>query len=583
MKGKERIRVAPGRIRVPGGVFTAFGLAVVAALFLGGCGGGGEDQQGAAAGASLSGALDPNTIIYVSDEDPKHLDPIYTTDIYEGQCNALMYDNLVHFETGEKVKIRPGLAESWEISEDGKTYTLHLRKGVRFHDGSEFTAEDVKYTFERLFSPFNEPVSPRRSFFDLIDGAKEYMKLGDDRATGIHGITIVDPYTVEIRLEKPFVPFLGMLGMPNAAIVPASLGDNARSRQYLTENPNGTGPWILEDWKRGQYMRFRSNKDYWDGAPKAEGLVWKAATADISLAQDFEIGNVDFMYIPTALHATYLQNPKWTEMIHKIPELNTYYWAFQCQKPPYDDVRVRQAISYAVNADLILEAVNLGRGVRAHGPVPPALEGYREDLKPWPYDPEKALALLKETGHLRDDGSADFEVELWIPSDPLVPLIAEAVKADLAAVGIQSSILKRENTALKAAIRSGEAQMYFRSWWADYPDIENFLYPCFHSDNWEGSPTGGGGNGSHYSNPNVDQLIDEGRFIADDQKRIELFQQAVDRIREECPWIFLWHRYAFIATQPWIKGFVPSAIYNAEKFLDVYVDVDLKNRIRGGQ
>lgn len=561
---------------------AAAGAAADAGKSASGADAGGASKAGGgaavAAGASgkNEGGLSLDTIIYPMDEDPKHLDPAYCTDIYEGHLVALLYDGLVVFKPGGSIEIAPGLAEKWETSPDGTVYTFHLRKGVEFQSGGTVTSKDVKYSFERLLSPSLQPISPRATFYEFILGARDYMKDTPDRAREIAGLKVIDDHTVEIRLEKPFAPFLGLLAMPNAAIISSAVGEKAKTNEYLSKNPSGTGPWILEKWEESQYMRFRRNEKYWGGKPKASFFVWRAAKSDLSLAQDYEVGNVDFFSVPVALHEKFVTDPKWAPQAKPVPEQNFYYWAINCDKAPFNDVRVRQALSYAIDVDTILREIMMGRGVRATGATPPLIPGHDKTAKPWPYDPGKAKQLLKEAGQLNADGSAKFEFELLVGTTDTDSLMAEATRDYIEKIGVKTTIVKRENAAVKSVLRSRDYNALYRNWWVDYPDIENFVFPCFHSSNWEGQS-----NAAHYKNPDVDALIDKGRFMPDGPERTALFQKAEALVRQDCPYIFLWHRMSYQLQQPWITGYEPSAMYNAEKYVHVGVDTALKAKLKG--
>jgi ABC-type transport system substrate-binding protein len=487
--------------------------------------------------------------------DPTTLDPALSNDAGSGELCALLYNGLVRF--GEGIEIIPDLAESWEVSPDGRTYTFHLRPGARFTNGRPVTTGDFKYSFERVLDP--ETKSSRGWVFQDISGAGDFVA---GRSRQVSGIEVLDEQTLRITLQKPFAPFLGFMAMPAALVVPRE--EVERWGEDFSEHPVGCGPWILEEWVHDDHLRLRANADYFGTPPRLDGILYRIIPETMTVTAEFEAGNLDWMSIPLAEFDRWVKDPKWKPYVHSQLKLQDTYIGINNQKPPFDDVRVRQALNYAVDVTTIMETIRPGRGIRANGAIPPGLLGSDPGRQPYPYDPDKARQLLAQAGY--PDG---FRMELWKVQSPEVTRILEAVQAYLAQAGIRAEIVSRDWGMLKQAINRGEPDAYYMTWFADYPDGENFLYPTFHSINW-----GGGGNRARYKNAEVDSLIEKARRVLDDEERSQLYRRIDETIFEEAAWLYLWFPKIFVVQQPWVKNFRQNLMFNADKLLEV----DLEDR-----
>jgi len=493
---------------------------------------------------------DYNTIYLVLDNDPKGLDPALSTDFGTGQICALLFDNLVRF--GDDTQLKPGIAKSWSISDDGLQYHFELNQGYNFTNGEEITAEVVKASMERVLNPKTH--SLRTWLFTPIKGAQEYM---DGQASEVTGIQVDGPYKLTITLEQTYAPFLGFLAMPAAAIVPADVAQQRGSE--FGENPVGSGPWILEDWVHDSVVKLRANPNYFYGKPQLERMELKILPETFSVIAEFETGKLDRMDIPESEFKRWTQSEKWQPYIHKVHELNLFYIGLNCSRPPFNNKKVRQAMNYAVDIPTIIKTTLHGAGVRSHGPIPPGLQSYDSTQTPYPYDPEKAKQLLAEAGY--PDG---FDVELWQAQSSTLNEITESFQAYYSRIGINVKLVRSDFNLFKAAIRQGEPDMYYLNWWADYPDAENFLYPLFYSTQ--------AARRNRYSNPEVDRLIDENQHETDPQKRIQIAREANRMIYEDAPYVFLWHEITYELTQPWVKNYSPAIMFNAQKFTGVRLE-----------
>lgn len=499
--------------------------------------------------AGSGGGGDRRTIIDSRDTyDPRSLDPSLSTDVPTGRAIGYIFDGLTSFDATANVK--PALAERWDVSPDGRIYTFHLRRGVRFHDGTPLTGRHVVASWLRVLDPkaksgVGEPLYP-------ISGAREYAK-----GTGktVDGLVARDDSTVVVSLVEPLAVFPKLLAMPVASIVPMNAGPN------LSDHPVGTGPWKLIEWKHDDYLLFARNDAYWGGAPKAESLRARIIAEPSTAVAEYESGNVDILLVPASEAREWTENDFRKPRLASVPALQLVYVAINTTRGPLADVRVRQAINYAVDVSRIIERLIGGRGTRAAGVIPPSLAGYDSARKPYPFDQAKARALLAEAGHAQG-----LDVELWVTTNPIYVRVAETMQAYLAAVGIRVKIVQRESSAARAAAKKGETDMILKDWYADYPDAENFLAPLLHSTN-----KGSGGNVSFFQSPEFDRTVDAARRELDETKRVALYRQADSLAQHDAPMLFLYFYNELYAIQPWIGGFVPPVIFNGQRMVDVSV------------
>jgi len=324
--------------------------------------------------------------------DPTTLDPALSNDAGSGELCALLFDGLVRFGAG--TEILPDIAESWQIGPDSRSYTFHLRPGVRFTNGREVFAEDFQYSFQRVLDPRTK--SSRSWVFQDIVGAADFVA---GRTGSVSGIEVIDPVTLKITLQKPFAPFLGFLAMPAALVVPRE--EVELWGEDFSQHPAGCGPWILEQWVHDDHLLLRANEDYFAGPPKLAAVLYRFIPETMTVTAEFEAGNLDWMSIPLAEFDRWAKDPQWQPYVLSQLKLQDTYIGINNQKPPFDDVRVRQALNYAVDVATIMETIRPGRGIRATGAIPPSLLGYDPDRQPYPYDPKKARQLLAQAGQLR--------------------------------------------------------------------------------------------------------------------------------------------------------------------------------------
>ncbi len=501
---------------------------------------------------SCSSHENPSYLHLRLSEDPTTLDPAYIVDVQGGVVAAKIFDGLVSYD--DKARIIPGLASSWSVSPDGKTYTFDIRKGVKFSNGRELTSTDVKYSFERVLSPKTN--SPRTWLFDRIKGARRFM---DGKSADVSGIKTPGAHRLVIELSAPFGPFLGLLAMPGAYIVPKE--EVKKYGTHFSDRPVGTGPFILERWEHGSRITLRANPDYFGGAPRVAGITYRVIPEELTSVAEFERGNLDALNVPAPEFRRYSQDPRWSKRLLSQVGLNTYYLGMNCRKAPLNDVRVRRAISMAIDRKRILETIYEGRGVPASGPVPDFLLPENASSGPYNYDPAEAKRLLKEAGYPKGT-----DLKIYIGNEQETLDMVEVIQQYLADVGIKTSIVQLEWSAFKQAINNGDADLFWLSWQADYPDPENFLYPVFYSGN-----TGPAGNRARFQDKEFDELITRAETEPDTGKRMELYRQAQARVVKMAPWVFFWHKKDYVVLGPRVSGYRLYPISNSDKGLGVTV------------
>ena len=466
-------------------------------------------------------------IVITYKDDVATLDPAIGYDWQNWSMIKSLFDGLMDYEPGT-TELREDLAESYEISPDGLTYTFKLRPGVKFHNGREMTAEDVKYSIERVVNPATQ--SPGAGFFASIKG-HEAMTGGS--ADTLEGVTVVDPATISFELTRPDATFLHVMALNFAHVVPKEAveehGDD------FGKNPVGTGAYRMTDWTLGQRVVFERNADYWrEGVPNLDKITFEVGQEPNVALLRLQRGEVDVLGdpIPPAQFLQVKDDPEWGKLIIEGGQLHTGYVTMNVNTAPFDDVKVRQAVNHAINKDRIVRIIN-NRAVPASQPLPPSMPGYNKEYAGYEYDPEKAKTLLAEAGQ-----EAGFATELYVMNTDPNPRIAQAIQQDLAAVGIQTEIKSLAQANVIEAGGNGSAPMIWSggmAWIADFPDPSNFYGPILGC----GGAVQGGWNWSWYCNEEIDKRAVDADAMADPAKKAEreaAWSSIFTDIMAEAPW-----------------------------------------------
>ncbi|OJU48836.1 MAG: peptide ABC transporter substrate-binding protein [Mesorhizobium sp. 61-13] len=495
--------------------------------------------------------LDPNAkpggeIVITYKDDVATLDPAIGYDWQNWSMIKSLFDGLMDYEAGTTT-LRPDMAESYEISPDGQTFTFKLRKGVKFHNGREMTAEDVKYSIERVVNPATQ--SPGQGFFGSIKG---YEEAAAGKADGLSGITVVDPLTVKFELTRPDATFLHVMAINFSHVVPKE--EVEKYGADFGKHPVGTGAFKLAEWTLGQRVVFEKNPDYWNtGLPYLNKITFEIGQEPIVALLRLQKGEIDVPGdgIPPAKFQEVMSDPAQKARVVEGGQLHTGYVTMNVNIPPFDNVKVRQAVNMAINKDRIVQLIN-NRAVPANQPLPPSMPGYAKDYKGYPYDAAKAKELLAEAGHA--DG---FETDLYVMNTDPNPRIAQGIQQDLAAIGIKANIqaLAQANVIAAGGEKEGAPMIWSggMAWIADFPDPSNFYGPILGC----GGAVPGGWNWSWYCNEDLDKKAAEADSIVDPAKADERYKMWSDiyvKIMEDAPWAPVFNEQRFTMKSPRMGG-----------------------------
>ena len=492
----------------------------------------------------MSPALAENTLRISYPEDPKTADVQMTTDSYTLPLN--IFDRLVESETtgpGQSALV-PGLAESWEVSPDGLTYTFHLREGVKFHDGAVLTADDVVYTFDRMLNPATKALNT--DILTFIAGSQERM---DGKADSVSGLKAVDDRTVQITLTQPYAAFLALLASPGASIYERAFTEKAGDQFGLTpETTNGTGPFILTDYTLNDSETLEANENYWRGRPKLDKLLIRVVSDSETLRMLFESDEIDVFdldYAPTQT-PYFFGSDQWKDQVRSGPRVGIYYYNINQAKKPFDDVRVRQAFQMAIDRQTILDKNFYGRGKLEDGVMPRGLACYTP-ATPIEYNPAKAKELLAEAGY--PDG-VDINLQQVSSWSSKWSDMNQIIQAQVAEAGFKANIVTTDEAAFLAARKVGEAENYTQVWSADFNDPDNFFYTFF-------SESGTKTRGYNNNDPEVFAAIEKARGMTDQEARCKLYQDLTAQIvGKDAAWVPLFSLDHNYVVQPRVKNFV---------------------------
>ena len=475
--------------------------------------------------------------------NPPDLDPAHSTDTTSSRVVRNVFDGLVKYN--KNLEVEPAVAKSWESSQNGTEWTFHLREGVKFHHGREVKASDVVYSFSRLLDP--QTKSERAWLFENVVGAKSFQ---DGKADSVKGLTAVDEYTVKISLKEPFAPFLSMLCMENAAIVPQEIIEE--KGEQFGQHPVGTGPFEFKSWKQDSKLVLTKNEDYYEtGRPYLDRVVYRIIVEGTSAFPEYEQGNI-YQFdsdIPDGQMKRVMDSEgEFADHYQQIDRLGTYYLAINNQKEPFDSKKVRKAMNYAVNKEVIAKVVRNGTVNPASGILPPGMPGYNPDLKGYPHDLEKAKDLLKEAGY--PDGLPG-EYKIIYNTSKKHQRNLEAIQRNLKQIGINVKLVNMDWGTVLDKADHGNFTLMRMGWIADYPDPDNFLHVLFHSKN-----AGAGGNYAFYKNKAIDKKLEKARKMDRGEERLSLYQEIEEEIMNDAPWVPIYYYSTPVLVQPYVHNYV---------------------------
>ncbi|WP_087972310.1 glutathione ABC transporter substrate-binding protein [Oceanobacillus rekensis] len=509
--------------------FLVTAFLVILSLLLVACAGEPDESPNDDNAEQGEGGSQGGDLVIATQADAVSLDPHATNDTPSANVRINIFENLVTQD--ENMELQPSLAESWEQIDDTK-WEFKLREGITYHDGSVFNGEVVKANIERILDP--DIGSPVAFMYDMVTE-----------------VEIVDDYTVRFITDFPFAPLPAHLAHPGGQMVSmeqieedyAAMENGEQPGTVINENPIGTGPFQFEKWNTGQSVKLANNENYWGEPALLDTVTFKVVAEDLTRISELTTGD---SHVITPL------SPSDVEQVENTDELNVgrqessslAYIGFNMEKEPFNDVRVRQAISMAIDKEEIINGIYDGVGIPAKGPLAPGIFGHDEDLDGLEYNVDEAKALLEEAGY--PDG---FSATIWSNDDRQRVDTATNVQAQLAEIGIDLEVEIMEWGAMLEETANGEHEMMVFGWTTVTGDADNGMYPLFHSDNL-GAP----GNRTFTVDEELDTYLDEARQTADPDKRLELYSQAQEKLVEIAPFVYLLHQEYLLGVRNEVKG-----------------------------
>ncbi len=473
--------------------------------------------------------------------DPPTLDPALAGDAESSVYTAEMFSGLVTLDPN--LKVVPDIASSWDVSDDRTVYTFHLRKDVKFQDGRPVTAQDFKYSFERVANPATASPTADTYMGDIV-GFKDRL---NGKAQDVKGVQVVDDYTLKVTIDAPKAYFLAKMTFPTAFVVDKN--NIEKGGRTWTDHPNGTGPFMLKEYVRGQRIVLVKNPYYYlDPKPSLDEIDFILGGG--SFMTMYENGDIDTALV-TISDVERVQDPAspLNKELHAGPELSTCYLAFNVNKPPFDDVNVRKAFSMAIDKQQLVNVVFKKMAQPAYTILPPGMPGYTDPESKTPFNPsqaKQALAQSKYAGKMPDitwtttggGGAASQDVQA----------IVGMLKDNL---GVNIQITQQDWATFLGQLndpKTNPYQMFDICWIADYADPQDFIDVLFHSGSVQ--------NWGDYSNPAVDKIIDQAGVEKDTATRFKLYSQAEQMILSDVPVIPLTYQQQYWVTKPYVKGMI---------------------------
>lgn len=487
--------------------------------------------------------------------DATSLNPVVATDGISYTVEWPIFDSLL--ELDERLNVKPLLAESWETSRDGLTYTFKLKKGVTWHDGKPFTARDVAFTFYSVLDP--KVTTPHRAYFDALAGfpeltAKEGAKKPEDLS--VRPIEVVDDHTVRFRLRYPSGSFLAVLVNPRAGIVPEHLlkGQDLNTAEF-NRKPVGTGPFKFVEWRRAERIVMEANDKYHGGRPALNRVIFRIIPDAVVLLQELRSGGVDLMENPPLTEVARLKQTAGLKVLTADNTSYTYL-GWRQDVAPFTDLRVRRALNHAVDVQSMIKEVLQGYAVPATGQFPPSSWAYDAAVKPYAYDPAKAKALLAEAGYkpgadgivAKDGKPFTFTIRHDV-ANQTVKDTAVIVQEYVKRVGVDARLEPLDWPTFVKKLFASEFEGIVVNW-TNHHDPDPFAYTIWHSSQWKGR------NFAHYKNPRVDELLESARRTAVVTERKKFYGEFSKVLMEDAPYVFLYFPQQVYVTRQGYEGFV---------------------------
>ncbi len=489
------------------------------------------------------------TLVYCSEASPTGFNPAISISTTGTDVMRPLFNRLVEFERGG-TRIVPALAESWNISADGTVYTFHLRHGVKFHTTPSFTptremnADDVIYSFGRQW---------KADYPDFALGAGQYESFDSiGMPKLLKSIDRVDDYTVRFVLNRPEAPLLANLALIWGSVLSAEYAAKNRAAGdpgKTDREPIGTGPYILQGYTKDATVRYVANPTYWDGAAPIDHLVYSVTPDPAVRWAKLRSGECDVMPFPNLTDLPEMRKTPGVVVMQQ-EGLNIGYLAFNVEKKPFDDRRVRQAINMAIDRKAITEAVFAGAGTIAKNPIPPTIWSYNDEVKDYAYDPDQARKLLADAGLANGFAANLWAMPVQRPYNPNARRMAEMIQQDLAKIGVRVNIVSYEWGEYLKRSAAGEHEMLLLGWTSDNADPDNILGLLLGCQG-----AAGGANRARWCDKDYDDLVTRARITSDIDTRMRLYRQAQVLFKQEAPWVAMNHSITFMVLRDRVKNF----------------------------
>ena len=486
-------------------------------------------------------------VLQLLGSDPPTLDPHQAGDETSARYILEVFGGLLTINP--ELAIVADIAESWAVEPDGIGYTFRLNPAVAFHDGRGVTAADVQWSLERAADPETESPAVDMFLGDIV-GAKDKLS---GAADSISGISVIDDRTLRLEIDAPKAYFLSKLTYPTSFVVDRA---NVESGREWVKSPNGTGPFMLAEYEPGERMRLERFDGYHLEPAMLDAVEFNLAGGDGLLMyenDELHIGTVGLAGLETFRDPS---NPLHGQLHQGPPNFDTVYVGMNSNEPPFDDLNVRLALNYAIDRATLTEVLLEDTALPARGILPPGFPGYSANLEGYGFDPEKARELLAQSKYGSD--TANYPpITMTLPGSfgsPVSPVMQAMLVGWEEQLGITMDLLQTEWATYLQDLRGRRFQIFGGlGWIADYPDPENFLDGLFHSES--------SNNHTHYSDPELDALLEQARVELDQEARFALYNQAEQMILDGAPWVPLWHSKGdHYLIKPYVEGLPLSAM-----------------------
>jgi peptide/nickel transport system substrate-binding protein len=566
------VRATPVRVLL---LVAMLALALVAA----GCGGDDDEASGDTNAASTDGGgASGGTLVFGTSSDPVVLDGALVSDGESLRVIDQIFETLVSLKPGT-TELEPGLAESWELSDDGLTYTFKLREGVKFHDGTAFNAAAVCTNFDRWYNFTGSFQNPSASYYwqTVFGGfAKTDPDSGAPAESYYQSCNAVDDGTVEIKLTKPSSAILGALSRSSFAIAsPKALEEFGADEgtvddegvfhptgSFGTEHPIGTGPFKFESWTRGDKLTIARNDDYWGDKAKLDKVIFRPISDNAARLQALQTGEIQGYDLVEPQDVETIEGDDNLQILDR-PAFNVAYVGFNQKQKPLDNIKVRQAIAHGLNRQEVVDNFYGGRGEVAKEFMPPEVVGYADDVTEYEFDPAKSKQLLQEAGL-----TLPVPITFWYPSDVSRPYMPdpkrnfEAFRASLEQAGFKVTPKTAPwSPDYLGNVDEGNAQVYLLGWTGDYGDPDNFVGTFFQN------PQKAWG----FDNKEIFTALADAETETDLEKREDLYKEANRKIMDFLPGVPYVHTKPALAFAANVKGYQPSPV-SLESFAPVTIE-----------